>query len=372
MLKHVWIWWICSLMLVGCLPKALTPMISTPNAPMPMVSTSTLTASIPVSSMPITLTPMTPDPYPQALVINEYLLSAQPSTSTLFEEKLVFYFANGNQDEILARTEKYRDYSQQIAEYNNKVLKSFDYRQEDYQKEQDEGSGYFSWYSNIYHGDKKIVSDALFVRPVSVNTSGTDFITKVEAFGGTYLLTSDIYEKRPGVPGREPYAYVEEQLLSIEIDNTAFPKSSFKVYIGDELKYKSNDLYDPFIETSNGPWSYNGHWAIAFRNRKQDSQGNWQIDDRLVQDGQDINDVMGYEQSFQFAVLDSRPFYFYQKNGKIGISFDGQEIDKEYDEIPHYNCCSPALLNPRVTMNMVWFLARRGADWYYVEAYIPE
>lgn len=332
MLKHNWLWFILFAILTGCAPSS-------------------------------------PLPAPQALVVNEYLLVGGPNIST---EQLVFHFANGDQKEILARTETYRDYSKQIAEYNNKVLKRFDYRQEDYQRD-DNGYGYLFWHSNIYHGGEKIISGALFVKPVSVNASNTDFITEVETFDGTYLLTSDSYEERPWPPGREPYAYVGDQLLFIESTSTAHQQGLISVYLDDKLAYQTEMHPVSTYGTLDGPWSYNGHWAFVLLDAKlDDNQENWKMINRVVQDGQDLNTIKGYEQSFQFAVLNERPFFFYQKNGKIGISFDGQEMAANYDEIPHYNCCSPALLNPRVSMNMVWFFAKRGDDWYYVEAYVPD
>ncbi len=125
-------------------------------------------------------------------------------------------------------------------------------------------------------------------------------------------------------------------------------------------------------EFFDGPWTYNGHWALVLLDAKPDAAQGPAPYDRLIVDGQDINSAKGYEQSFQFALLDGRPFYFYQKGGKIGVSFDGQEMAQNYDEIPHYQCCTPALLNPGKSMNMVWFFARRGNNWYYVEAYIPQ
>lgn len=367
--KHGWIWLVCSLMLVGCLPKALTPMTSILNTPTSMVSTSTSTstASIPVSSMPITSTPMTPDPYPQALVINEYLLSAPPDIST---EQLGFQFADGDQKEIMARSEAYRDFGTQISEYNSRALAPFGYSLKDYQKS-DYGTSH--WYSFIYHGDEMIAQDVMFITPISVNASGTDFIGSVDLFNGTYVLTRDSFEKRLWPPGREPYVYVGDQLLSVEISTIAMRQELVSVYLDDNLAYQTEVNAASTYGTFDVPWSYNNHWALVLLDAKLgDNQEDWKMIDRVIQDGQDINEVKGYEQSFQFAVLDSRPFFFYQKNGKIGISFDGQEIDKEYDEIPHYNCCSPAMLNPRISMNMVWFFAQRDGKWYYVEAYIPE
>jgi len=38
------------------------------------------------------------------------------------------------------------------------------------------------------------------------------------------------------------------------------------------------------------------------------------------------------------------------------------------DEVVHYKCCEPAHFNPDGSKNMVWFHARKGGYWYYVEA----
>jgi hypothetical protein len=304
------------------------------------------------------------------LVVNEYRLSSPPDYST---ERLVFHFVSGDQEAILAETETYRDYQKQIGEYNNRLLMPLGYHQEDYQKEQFEGSGYFFWYSDIYRGDEKIVDGALFIGPISVNASGTDFIGNVMTYDGDYVLTRGGYAKRPWPAGRAPYLFAGDQLLSIERTSPAHQEILVSLYLDDELAYQSSMLSGAATYGDmDGPWSYGGHWAIVLLDGKRKEDGQIAPMNRVVIDGQDINTLHNYEQSFQFAVLDERPFYFYQREGRIGISFDGQEFAREYDEIPHYRCCSPALLNPHISMNMVRFFARRGEEWYYVEAYLPE
>jgi hypothetical protein len=87
----------------------------------------------------------------------------------------------------------------------------------------------------------------------------------------------------------------------------------------------------------------------------------------IIQNGEVLNEHYGYEEAFGFQWLNGKPFYFFQKAGKIGIHDHDQEISLEYDEIPHYKCCSAAELNPRHATQMVAFFARRGEQWYYVE-----
>jgi len=54
--------------------------------------------------------------------------------------------------------------------------------------------------------------------------------------------------------------------------------------------------------------------------------------------------------------------------GKIGISYAGQVLPNAYDDVIHYHCCEPAAFNPGRNDSRVWFYARRGDVWHYVEA----
>jgi hypothetical protein len=83
--------------------------------------------------------------------------------------------------------------------------------------------------------------------------------------------------------------------------------------------------------------------------------------------GKSLSNSNGYDQAFGFQLMKGKPFYFLQQNGKIGISFDGEQNRLDYDQIPHYQCCSAAELNPRIAPNVVSFFAQRQGKWYYVE-----
>ncbi len=296
------------------------------------------------------------------LVIEEHMLTAPPDIST---GQLVFHFASGNQEQVLAKTAGYRDFRWQYEEYNRRVLAPFGYSLKD--ESQPPNAGYFS----IYHGDQLIAKDVMLMRPVSVNASGTAFVGMADLSNGTYLFTQEQFENRQWAGRRDPYAYVGDRLLSIERTNVAPGVADLNVYLDNAVVYTSRYNDVSTYEFFDGPYTYGNHWALVLLDAKPDAEQGPTPYDRLILDGQDVNGAKGYEQSFQFALLDGRPFYFYQKDGKIGISFDGQEIAKGYDEIPHYACCMDALLNPQNSMNMVWFFARHGTDWYYVEAYVP-
>lgn len=65
--------------------------------------------------------------------------------------------------------------------------------------------------------------------------------------------------------------------------------------------------------------------------------------------------------------FNGKPFFFYSKAGVIGFSYDGQETDLDYTEIPHYQCCNAVAYNPQPAKNMVAFFASKGERDFYVE-----
>ena len=128
------------------------------------------------------------------------------------------------------------------------------------------------------------------------------------------------------------------------------------------------------VDPIRGLWSYKNHWVLEVahcRNRKVE-EGRYTMvytdcDGEIIQDGKSLSKQHDYQATFGFQLMGGKPFYFFKKSGEIGISYDGQEVLLGYSEIPHYKCCSPAKLNPKVSQNMVSFFARRGSNWYYVE-----
>lgn len=111
-----------------------------------------------------------------------------------------------------------------------------------------------------------------------------------------------------------------------------------------------------------GLWTYGRHWALEILYTTPKVWAG-----QIFIDGDLINQDKNYEEAFGFQLLSGKPFFFYQRDGKIGISYDGQEADLGYTSIPHYLCCAESVLNPIPAKNMVALFAQRGEDWYYVE-----
>jgi hypothetical protein len=109
-------------------------------------------------------------------------------------------------------------------------------------------------------------------------------------------------------------------------------------------------------------WTFDDHWVLEILLAEEDI---WE--GRIYQDGQLVNQLHNYQDAFGFQLLAGKPFYFFQRDGKLGYSYDGQEIELPYDQIPHFNCCSASTLNPLPVKNMVAFYAQTGEDWFYDE-----
>lgn len=88
--------------------------------------------------------------------------------------------------------------------------------------------------------------------------------------------------------------------------------------------------------------------------------------DVLVQ-GASLNKEHGYDESFGWQLLAGKPFYFFRHGKSYGMVYDGQVLPQQYEEIPHYRCCEPAMFNPSGNSSMVIYYGLRDGVWHYVE-----
>ena len=135
---------------------------------------------------------------------------------------------------------------------------------------------------------------------------------------------------------------------------------------------KGNTTFDHL----QGLWQYNDHWVLeyVYVTVTVDGKGNTtdNVTGQVVRDGVLLNKEYSYDEVFGFQLMKEKPFFLYKENGSIGVTYDDQKFMLGFEEIPRYNCCSPAALNPRQSQNMVSFFARKGETWYYVEIGVYE
>jgi hypothetical protein len=54
----------------------------------------------------------------------------------------------------------------------------------------------------------------------------------------------------------------------------------------------------------------------------------------IIQDGEILNEKFGFEDAFYWRLINDKPFYFFRKGPRLGISYDGQFLPYYYDSIP--------------------------------------
>jgi hypothetical protein len=120
------------------------------------------------------------------------------------------------------------------------------------------------------------------------------------------------------------------------------------------------------IDSFRGLWVYEDHWSIEVIRLEEDTSRalTW---GEIYKDGQSLNERYGYAEMFGFQLMHDKPFYFYERDGRIGAVYDGEEIPLGYEQVLHYGCCSEGVLNAIKYKNMVSFFALREGKWFYVE-----
>jgi hypothetical protein len=124
-----------------------------------------------------------------------------------------------------------------------------------------------------------------------------------------------------------------------------------------------------------GLWACDGHWAVETAWVDVVQSGNVftsTATGQVVVDGVSLNDAFGYDETFSFQTLGGKPFYFFERQGVVGASYDGVDVPLGFDEVPHLLCCSAGAFNPEAHPNLVTFYGRKGDTWYYGEiAVVP-
>jgi hypothetical protein len=101
--------------------------------------------------------------------------------------------------------------------------------------------------------------------------------------------------------------------------------------------------------------AWDGHWAL-------------EVNDRLIVNGQDLGQSLGADAAFGFHLIRGQPFYFYERAGKVHISYAGRTLPNVYDQVFHNQCCERAMHNVEGLGDVVLFHALRNGTWYWVEA----
>ena len=161
------------------------------------------------------------------------------------------------------------------------------------------------------------------------------------------------------------------KLMARETRNKADNRVGVEVISGSQTIFSIQLGDSGPIRPLQGLWTYGSHWILEVVHVSQQINSENEVKSawfgEIIWDGPSLNEKKGYDESFGFQLMHGKPFYFFRKEGRIGFVYDVQEVLLEYTQVPHYECCSGAELNPVSAENMVAFFAQRDGKWYYVE-----
>jgi hypothetical protein len=192
--------------------------------------------------------------------------------------------------------------------------------------------------------------------------------------GNTFADTSSFYTRWPGIDvssGDGKFTALESVTDTFVVGNGTFQKVSVQVSRDGKIIYSIPAGDGSPISALQGLWAYANHWTLEIAHVTQifspPNEVSLEFYGQIVQDGELLNERYGYDEAFGFQLMNGKPFYFFKRDGRIGISYDSQEVPLGYAQIPHYRCCSGAEVNPKIAQNIVAFFAQRDGEWYYVE-----
>jgi len=129
--------------------------------------------------------------------------------------------------------------------------------------------------------------------------------------------------------------------IDLQVRNSHYDLlDSFSTYFGTHIPIKEFLAWD-------------NHWILG-------------VSSFIIQDGKTLNESMGFEEVFNWYLIDNKPFFFFRKGPRTGISYDGQFLPNYYHEIVHGYCCGLALNNPMIRGNAITFYGNRDGIWYLV------
>jgi hypothetical protein len=206
----------------------------------------------------------------------------------------------------------------------------------------------------LYQGETLVMGRISEFRSVTVSASGKDFALLVDVVDkGSWLIQKGQLQKvddasrwamlgGPVFVGEDLFAaYWVPERQQIQVRKGSQVVFSMAVLFGANTGFQSFQ-------------AWNGHWLL-------------EVQGFLFEDGKNLNDTLGYEEIFGWQLVNGKPFYYFRKGPRLGISYDGQVQAVYIDDMFHYGCCGFAANDNGGNQAMVWFYALRDGMWYYVE-----
>lgn len=213
---------------------------------------------------------------------------------------------------------------------------------------------------------EKLHSNLSWIGPLTVNASGSDFrLPVVDGYdAGTFVLSPGGLERQEAwdilLYDRVFPVFVGDDLISLAYDYERYlrqvnaPALLNVLRGGEVIETWSVSGATPDGGPARGLWAWDGRWLL-------------ELPGVLVEEGQILNDRLGYSEMFAWNLVGGQPFYFYREEGQVRISYSGETLPTTYDDVLYQPLGGSAiLLRMKAYESGLFFYARRGGSWYYV------
>jgi hypothetical protein len=237
----------------------------------------------------------------------------------------------------------------------NQRLSAFGYRAQ----EMDPEGGWTIY--GLFQGQNLIQGDIRTFRKILVNPSGTDF-----ALIFNHGTSRDLGYARKGFI--DPwwntmggYDWLDEVDLAFFIGDDLIRVN----FTDSPIVIKNDEIVYTHAITYMGP----SHCPLISFQRWND-QWVMEVDGDVIINGEPLHQKYGYETAFHWQLLNGKPLFIFEKDGRFGISFNGQALPVEFDEIVYTMCGErllPPTLGPWGNSRIVGFYGRKEGFWHYFE-----
>jgi hypothetical protein len=216
------------------------------------------------------------------------------------------------------------------------------------------------------YGDQKSIS-VLRMGDLQVNQSGTRFFLPVDELNTykRYLVSEEKIESIDFSPFYSSLghistvAFLGDDLIELAYDQNYLAGAGYslglQVLRNGELIFTYTVLPpNPASGPVRGLYVYENHWYL-------------EVADVLIRDGIVLNEESTASEIFSFHFLNEKPFYFFRQEKDIRISYNGETLPIQYQQVIHETmCCSGGMVNMTLAQDALGFYALRDGNWYYV------
>jgi hypothetical protein len=159
-------------------------------------------------------------------------------------------------------------------------------------------------------------------------------------------------------------------IVDTEVIDIVYTGKEYKYFsIGDTLSYavkEDSNIVANFTTVQNSVsspvksfYQNNNDWILEYN-------------DNALVSSINIRKKYNFEKIFSFIYLLNKPFFFFESDNLISISYNEELYQTDYDEIIYDKCCEASLFNIWNNNVMIGFFALKDGFWYYVEAGVYE